>query len=221
MHVRVLISGLSDKIEDSNFVLIKQILETEDMKWKCGKNMWWWIFPCACNVRFVFPSTTGLRFLHPTSSNLDFYFHWLLAGPNFSSAMAQFTAHSRVKLLLNGDGVPFGSEPKDRFRYKLRSVRTLKRRIPLSGPSPSTSSTSALRKSARHAAEVRVGVRGESVSGDDAIVDLDYDYEFETDDLACFRGLVLDISYRLFNFSLIDEFLLSDVLTLLSVRVLL
>ena len=135
--------------------------------------------------------------------------------------MAQFTAHSRVKLLLNGDGVPFGSEPKDRFRYKLRSVRTLKRRIPLSGPSPSTSSTSALRKSARHAAEVRVGVRGESVSGDDAIVDLDYDYEFETDDLACFRGLVLDISYRLFNFSLIDEFLLSDVLTLLSVRVLL
>lgn len=33
MHVRVLISGLSDKIEDSNFVLIKQILETEDMKW--------------------------------------------------------------------------------------------------------------------------------------------------------------------------------------------
>lgn len=91
----------------------------------------------------------------------------------------------------------------------------------MSGPSPSTSSTSALRKSARHAAEVRVGVRGESVSGDDAIVDLDYDYEFETDDLACFRGLVLDISYRLFNFSLIDEFLLSDVLTLLSVRVLL
>ncbi|XP_022932702.1 uncharacterized protein LOC111800353 [Cucurbita pepo subsp. pepo] len=113
--------------------------------------------------------------------------------------MAQFTAHSRVKLLLNGDGVPFGSEPKDRSRHKLRSVRTLKRRTPLSGASstglsPSSSSASALRKSAQ-----RVGVRGESVSGDDAILDIDYDYEFESDDLACFRGLVLDISYRPVN----------------------
>lgn len=114
--------------------------------------------------------------------------------------MAQFTAHSRVKLLLNGDGLPCGSESKDRFRYKLRSVRA--RRFPLSAPSSSTSSTSALRKSTQHAAEVRVGVRDESVTGgDDAIVGFDYDYEFESDDLACFRGLVLDISYRLFHFS--------------------
>ncbi|KAA0051262.1 hypothetical protein IC582_008615 [Cucumis melo] len=112
--------------------------------------------------------------------------------------MAQFTAHSRVKLLLNGDGLPCGSESKDRFRYKLRSVRA--RRFPLSAPSSSTSSTSALRKSTQHAAEVRVGVRDESVTGgDDAIVGFDYDYEFESDDLACFRGLVLDISYRPVN----------------------
>lgn len=152
--------------------------------------MWWWTFPWACNALFFFPTTTGLWFLHPMS-NLDFDLHWLLAGANFSTEMAQFTAHSRVKLLLNGDGVPF----EDRLSYKLRSVRTLKRRIPLSGASsalsPSASSAPALRKSA-----LRVSVRGESVSGDDAIVDLDYDYEFESDDLACFRGLVLDISYR-------------------------
>lgn len=28
----------------------------------CGKNMWWWIFPCACNVRFVFPQLLGFDF---------------------------------------------------------------------------------------------------------------------------------------------------------------
>ncbi|KGN59772.1 uncharacterized protein LOC101207660 [Cucumis sativus] len=113
--------------------------------------------------------------------------------------MAQFTAHTRLKLLLNGDGLPFGSESKDRFRYKLRSVRP--RRFPLSRPSSSTtSSTSALRKPTQHAAEVRVGVRDESVNGgDDDVVGFDYDYELESDDLACFRGLVLDISYRPVN----------------------
>lgn len=120
--------------------------------------------------------------------------------------MAQFTTLNRVKLLLNGDGVPFGSESKDRLRYKLRSVR----RIPLSaastGISPSASSASALRKSAQHVAEMRVGVRDESVSDDGAIVGLDCDYEFESDDLACFRGLVLDISYRLFHFVLMLTF---------------
>lgn len=122
--------------------------------------------------------------------------------------------------------MPFGSESKDRLRNNLRSVRTLKRRIPLSGAStglsPSSSSPSALRKSAQqHDAAMRVGVSGESVSGDEVIVDLDYDYEFETDDLACFRGLVLDISYRLFHFSFNPwVFFLSDVLTLFSVKVL-
>ncbi|KAL5547158.1 hypothetical protein UlMin_006845 [Ulmus minor] len=106
--------------------------------------------------------------------------------------MAQLTAQGRVKLLFNGEGVSFGLEAKDPFQHKLRSVKPNKRRLRLS--SSTRLFLSSLHKHTHFSAQARSSV-GE-VDDDD---DEDDDDEFSRDDLACFRGLVLDISYRPVN----------------------
>ncbi|KAF3943120.1 hypothetical protein CMV_030288 [Castanea mollissima] len=88
--------------------------------------------------------------------------------------MARFITHGHLKLLFsNGEGVSFGLESKDPFHYnKLRAVQTHLHRL-------------SIRDS-------------EGVYDDDDDDDDDND-ELESDDLSCFRGLVLDISYRPVN----------------------
>ena len=117
--------------------------------------------------------------------------------------MAQFTAQGRVKLLLfNGDGVSFGLEPKDPFHLKVRSIQPHKRKLKLSGSTTRIYSSSSSNKPTNFSKEGHLYVGDESVYRENEVVDHDFDGddddddEFVRDDLACFRGLVLDISYR-------------------------
>ncbi|XP_048332688.2 uncharacterized protein LOC107435306 isoform X2 [Ziziphus jujuba] len=120
--------------------------------------------------------------------------------------MAQFTAQGRVKSLFNGEGVSFGLEPKDPFHKMLRSIQPHKRRFSFSRSTRlySSYSSSKLDKH-RHthtdfSSDACLSAGDESVNREDAVkADDFYDDEFETDNLACFRGLVLDISYRPVN----------------------
>ncbi|XP_021898249.1 uncharacterized protein LOC110814958 isoform X2 [Carica papaya] len=120
--------------------------------------------------------------------------------------MAQFTtAHGRLKPLFNGEGPFFGLELKDLLHYKLvglrfgvgglRSIQPNKRRPRFSGSSTRIYSSSSVKKSARFGADASVN----SSDDDDDDGDDGYDSESVTDDLSCFRGLVLDISYRPVN----------------------
>ncbi|XP_030525989.2 uncharacterized protein LOC115737782 isoform X3 [Rhodamnia argentea] len=110
--------------------------------------------------------------------------------------MAQFAAQGRVKLLFNGEGVSSSSsalEPKDLFfcnslasaqfrRHGLRFLRSASARL---------SWHPAANESRRLRAEF-----ARSSAGADSFDYYDYDSDAESDDLACFRGLVLDVAYR-------------------------
>lgn len=123
--------------------------------------------------------------------------------------MARLTAaQANVKSLFNGEGVPSGSglDPKDPFSYPVTftSIKPHKRRSTRLYSSSSSSSSASSNKTKRLNAEVRLffgddeDVNGDNKGGDHAHHDGDDDDdEFERDELSCFRGLVLDISYRL------------------------
>lgn len=103
--------------------------------------------------------------------------------------MAQFATQSSLKLLFNGEGVSSLLEQKDPFHWKSRSIQTRKRRLRYMASSSSAAgiyfpSTSRSRCNA------------EARPSDCVYEDDDSDDEFENDNLACFRGLVLDVSYR-------------------------
>lgn len=112
--------------------------------------------------------------------------------------MAQFAAHGRIKLLFNGDGV----ECRDPFLYKLvggvgvgglRSNQVHKRKFRFVGSKTKVYSSLNKKKWSQLDVEASMNVSHEGVFDES---DEEYDSELETDDLACFRGLVLDISYR-------------------------
>ncbi|XP_027349820.1 uncharacterized protein LOC113861293 isoform X2 [Abrus precatorius] len=122
--------------------------------------------------------------------------------------MAQFTTQGRLKMLFNGEGVPSLLEHKDPFLYKCRSVQTHKRRTRYMGSSARIFNASSLSsKTKRCNAEARPTACNESVRDEyDDNVDVDDDDDDDDDDdvfggdgLSCFRGLVLDISYRPVN----------------------
>ncbi|GMP87191.1 hypothetical protein CsSME_00039672 [Camellia sinensis var. sinensis] len=120
--------------------------------------------------------------------------------------MAQFTVQGRLKPLFNGDGMLIGFEPKDprhHHRHKLLSgsdpfpLRFHKRKLGLRGSSStrlSASSSSPASKSYHFNSEASL-----SVGNDGIYDDSEGTAEFERDELSCFRGLVLDISYRPVN----------------------
>ncbi|KAL4607052.1 hypothetical protein ACB092_09G147600 [Castanea dentata] len=121
--------------------------------------------------------------------------------------MAQFITHGRLKLLFsNGEGVSFGLEPKDPFHYnKLRSVQTHLHRLRFLGFTTtrfffSSSSSSYVNNKSSNTfnLEASLSIRDSEGVYDDDDDDDDND-ELESDDLSCFRGLVLDISYRPVN----------------------
>ncbi|EOY11204.1 hypothetical protein QUC31_009591 [Theobroma cacao] len=115
--------------------------------------------------------------------------------------MAQFTPQGRLKLLFHGDGV----EPKDPFHYKLvsnvfggsgglKSLQAQRRLRFLGSTATRQYFSSSLKKGSKFNAKVRPNVSDEGFYDEE-----DYDSDFETGNLACFRGLVLDISYRPVN----------------------
>ncbi|GMP87189.1 hypothetical protein CsSME_00039672 [Camellia sinensis var. sinensis] len=122
------------------------------------------------------------------------------------NSMAQFTVQGRLKPLFNGDGMLIGFEPKDprhHHRHKLLSgsdpfpLRFHKRKLGLRGSSStrlSASSSSPASKSYHFNSEASL-----SVGNDGIYDDSEGTAEFERDELSCFRGLVLDISYRPVN----------------------
>ncbi|KAM3690503.1 hypothetical protein ACB098_09G129200 [Castanea mollissima] len=118
--------------------------------------------------------------------------------------MARFITHGHLKLLFsNGEGVSFGLESKDPFHYnKLRAVQTHLHRLRFLGFTTTrlffSSSSSYVNNKSNNTfnLEASLSIRdSEGVYDDD---DDDND-ELESDDLSCFRGLVLDISYRPVN----------------------
>ncbi|KAL1314404.1 hypothetical protein HN51_041213 [Arachis hypogaea] len=129
--------------------------------------------------------------------------------------MAQFTTHGRLKLLFNGESVSPCLGHKDPFHYKCRSIHTHKRRVRYIGSSARiyhASSSHRGRISRCNAKAPRIngneGVHEEYYDNDDdededeheySYEDGDVDDVFEDDGLSCFRGLVLDISYRPVN----------------------
>ncbi|CAL8167229.1 unnamed protein product [Prunus armeniaca] len=112
--------------------------------------------------------------------------------------MAQFAAQGRVKLLFNGEGVALEQkgDPFNNNMFTSIQPHTYNRR--LGRPhldSTRLYSSSSMNKAKRLNAEARL-----FVGGDEAGPGHDDASEFERDDeLACFRGLVLDISYRPVN----------------------
>ena len=118
--------------------------------------------------------------------------------------MAQFATQGSLKLLLNGEGVTSILEHRDPLHYNnFRSIRSCRRRLVCIGSSGrvhySSFSSSMSGKWSRCNAEPRPSdcVYEEDDSDDD---------DFENDNLSCFRGLVLDVSYR--SFFIVLSFLL-------------
>lgn len=139
--------------------------------------------------------------------------------------MAQFTAQGRVKLLGNGEVWSVGLGSIDPLPYKLRSVWLHGRKFTFSGPSAklhssSHSSSPSSSASSKDRSGNVTGSKPRNVSEESVHVDGDDDSDYsdeesgEDDDLACFRGLVLDLSYRsVLGFrvdTIIDEVLLNE-----------
>ncbi|GAV72695.1 HNH domain-containing protein [Cephalotus follicularis] len=114
--------------------------------------------------------------------------------------MAKFTTNGRLKLLFNGEVASFKVDSKDPFHCKLGGVGGLGSIQP---HKPSFKFIGSSKKicyfnhKSKHFKNVkaRLNVSDEGIHDEDE----DYDSEFERDDLACFRGLVLDIAYRPVN----------------------
>ncbi|XP_011010125.1 PREDICTED: uncharacterized protein LOC105115052 isoform X2 [Populus euphratica] len=107
--------------------------------------------------------------------------------------MAQFTVQGRLKLLFDNDGTHCKLLGND-FLGGLRSSLTQKRKIRFLGAnSTKLYAAASLSKKSKHF----YTEASQSVS--EASDESDEDYDSERDELACFRGLVLDISYRPVN----------------------
>ncbi|WCJ43647.1 HNH endonuclease [Euphorbia peplus] len=106
--------------------------------------------------------------------------------------MAHLTAQGRLKLLFNCNGVQcklLGKDFAGGSRSRSRSFQLLQR--------AKLSSRLFLRKKS-NADDATLSFKDETDTDDEDDYD-DYDSEAEDDNLACFRGLVLDISYRPVN----------------------
>ncbi|CAI9289795.1 unnamed protein product [Lactuca saligna] len=124
--------------------------------------------------------------------------------------MADFTALRRLKPIFIVDEMSIGFEPKDVIGAPLYGGRSC-RGLRLSDKRKITALTNYIHN--RTTRDTRVfasasGSKSKSMKGNekDAIVDhqaiydeLLGDPDYESDDLSCFRGLVLDISYRPIN----------------------
>lgn len=131
------------------------------------------------------------------NSNLNHEFRYFFIKLHFvytDLAMAQLIkAQSQVKPLFNGDGMLIGFEPRDQSIIPLRS-----RKIKFHGSSSTRLFASSSSVSSSESYKFK-----QPVNSDKSCYDIGYDLfyddpEYVRDDLSCFRGLVLDISYRYF-----------------------
>ena len=126
--------------------------------------------------------------------------------------MAKFSAHGGLRLRLNGGRTSFGCELKDPFRSRAGGGRGggKKKRLLLESPfgihrgSGRGGRLSGLgrvcshgKKSSEFKSEERL--KKDGGNGDQEEDEMDFD-EFESDEFSCFRGLVLDLSYRSVTF---------------------
>lgn len=110
--------------------------------------------------------------------------------------MAQFTAQGRLKLLFfNGDGLSVDAPPS------INPLHLHKRKISLIGStntrvfaSSSSSSSSSSKSSSSSNKSKHFGENKSPNVGN--YEDILNEQAYESDELSCFRGLVLDISYR-------------------------
>lgn len=96
--------------------------------------------------------------------------------------MAQFTAKGPLKPLLNVEAMPYGLETVDPYIFSIQ-LHKRQRRVRSIG---STRRFSSFAYKSRHF----------NIMGHNGVQYEDEEFEFERDELDCFRGLVLDISYR-------------------------
>ncbi|CAN0913265.1 hypothetical protein LINGRAHAP2_LOCUS27819 [Linum grandiflorum] len=107
--------------------------------------------------------------------------------------MAQFTTQGRLKFLFNSGGAHYkhlGSDSLDGSK----SFQLHKARLRLHAK-PGKFYAQARRGDGRNRDSETDGTLGLNHDEDEE----DYQVEFQTDELACFRGLVLDIAYRPVN----------------------
>lgn len=110
--------------------------------------------------------------------------------------MAKFSAHGGLRILFNGERTSFGCEPKDPFGFRLGGGFGKKRSL-LESPR--------INRKVRLSGLGRVCSHGKKSGGSKSEERLRKDAdngvedEFERDELSCYRGLVLDISYRPVN----------------------
>ncbi|KAM7530223.1 hypothetical protein LguiB_033633 [Lonicera macranthoides] len=111
--------------------------------------------------------------------------------------MAQFTVQGRLKLLFfNGDGLSVDAPPSinplhlHKRKRKISLIGSINNRV-FASSSSSSSSKSSSNKSKHFGAN-----KSPNVGNYDDILN---EQAYESDELSCFRGLVLDISYRPIN----------------------
>lgn len=112
--------------------------------------------------------------------------------------MAQFIrAQGQPKPLFNGDGMLIGFEPRD----PSAPMQIHKRKIRFNGSSTSTRLFAYSSSSSSSSVSSSGNFKFKHVINGDESFGVGYDEfledsEYGSDDLSCFRGLVLDISYR-------------------------
>ncbi|KAJ0011029.1 hypothetical protein Pint_33416 [Pistacia integerrima] len=103
--------------------------------------------------------------------------------------MAQFTTQGHLKLLFNG------VETRDPFQYKfqtLRSIQAHRRRLRFLKSTTRFYYCFSEKKSRLFNVEAGINMSDAGIHDESK----EYELILRTDDLACSRGLVLDISYR-------------------------
>ncbi|KAL0911859.1 hypothetical protein M5K25_017786 [Dendrobium thyrsiflorum] len=117
--------------------------------------------------------------------------------------MARFTANGGLRPLLHGERSCFGGEPKEPIRFRICGERNLKNpvRVKSKGRSGWRQAFARVSAAGKKAGNSKVGEKLKREDFDDTDVEEEEDDEdeFGVDELACFRGLVLDISYRPVN----------------------
>lgn len=110
--------------------------------------------------------------------------------------MARFTAQGGLNLPINGERLCFAFEFKDPSLCKSGGANHKRSKIRFHGCNKIYSLG---KKSNGHSVEERLGGSNKKDSSKDEFGDHDGGDEFARDELSCFRGLVLDISYRPVN----------------------
>ncbi|XP_072951421.1 uncharacterized protein [Typha angustifolia] len=111
--------------------------------------------------------------------------------------MAKFAAQGGLGLPFSGERSSFGCDLRDPFRFGVGDVRRLS-----NCPVGIRRSSRVVRSSPGNWRVLSLGKKSSSSRAEehlDGEGDGDEQEEFETDELSCFRGLVLDISYRPVN----------------------